>query len=174
MAMLMQVQLDWVPYWCNRMMMKAHMLSHMQAVHWVQFNKDTHKQSVKVLQACQHFNIYDEPVEVYTDHQPLLKLYNNTKVKLHVSVRMENWALPLQPYEVTVLYRRGADKLADYLSRHPVVNDAVAKEGEVTEAYVNYIIDTSSPRVKNIEEIREATGKDATMQATIQAIKYGR
>ena len=64
-------------------------------------------------------------MEVYTD-QPLLKLYNNPKPKL--PARMENWALRLHPYEVTVLYRRGADNPANYLSRHPVVTDAVAEE----------------------------------------------
>ena len=136
----------------------------------------TEREGLAVLWACKHFHLYifGKPILVLTDHKPLLGLYNNPKAQL--PVRMQNWALRLQPYQLTVQYRRGSDNPADYLSRHPKQQKSEA-EAEVvtmvTEAQVQYVVDNATPKAMSTEEVREATAQDATLQAAAKAMETG-
>ena len=86
--------------------------------------------------------------------------------------RIERWALRLQPYQITVHYRKGEDNPADYPSRHPSKQfTAVSREEKIAEEYVNYIAITSTPNALTFQEIEEATKTDATLQAVMTAIR---
>ena len=77
------------------------------------------REALAVVWGCEYYHIYiyGKPVTVNTDHKPLIAIYNNPQSKPPAII--ERWALRLQPYQVTVLYKNGQDNPADYMSRHP-------------------------------------------------------
>ena len=58
----------------------------------------TEREALAVVWACEHLHlyIYGKPVTVYTDHKPLVSIYDNASSK--PPARIERWALRLQPY----------------------------------------------------------------------------
>ena len=111
--------------------------------------------------------MHGKPVTIYTDHKPLVSIYSNPSSK--PPARMERWALRLQPYRITVKYRRGEVNPADYLSRHPIKHAAeTSRQQKVTEEYVSYLATTSTPKAAET-----ATQSDATVKAVAEAIQKG-
>ena len=132
----------------------------------------TEREALAVVWACEHFHIYvfGKPVKIYTDHKPLVSIYGNPNSK--PPARIERWTLRLQPYDATVLYRAGADNPADYMSRHPMnFTKATSREEKIAEEYINFLTDTSVPKAMRLDEIRQATRVDPTLQAVFQAIQ---
>jgi len=135
----------------------------------------TEREALAVVWACEHLHLYvmGSPVTIYTDHKPLVSLYNNPRSK--PTARIERWSLRLQPYDVTVVYRTGHDNPADYLSRHtPVVTEKSLREERVMEDYINYIATTSTPKSMTVAEIIASTKQDPTLQAAIEALQSGK
>ena len=134
----------------------------------------TEREALAVVWACEHLHlyIYGKPVTIYTDHKPLVSIYGNPSSK--PPARIERWAVQLQPYQLTVRYRKGEGNPADYLSRHPSKQPTTAsREQKIAEEYVNYITVTSTPKALTVQEIEEATKADATLQAVSKAIETG-
>lgn len=132
----------------------------------------TEREALAIVWACEHLHlyIYGKPVTIYTDHKPLVAIYGNPSSK--PPARIERWALRLQPYQLTVRYRKGEGNPADYLSRHPSKQPTTAsREQKIAEEYVNYITMTSTPKALTVHEIEEATKVDATLQAASKAIE---
>ena len=75
------------------------------------------REALAVVWSCEHFHIYiyGEPVTVYTDHQPLLGLWR----KPHLPPCIARWSLRLQPYDVTLVYRKREGNPADFMSKTP-------------------------------------------------------
>ena len=63
------------------------------------YNQTEHK-VLAIVWACEHLHLYvdGKPVAVYTDHKPLVSIYGNPSSK--PSVRIDRWALRLQPYQI--------------------------------------------------------------------------
>ena len=60
------------------------------------------------------------------------------------------------------------------MSRHPSKETrTTTQQAKVAEEYVNYIIQTSTPKAVKIEEINDSTSKDPTSQAVVTAIRSG-
>ena len=116
----------------------------------------TEREALAVVWACEylHIYIYGKPVTVYTDHNPLLSIYGNPASK--PPARLERWALRLQPYQLTVKYMKGDSNPADYLSRNPSKYIQSSRQQQVAEEYVNYIVQTSSPKALPLQAVREA------------------
>ena len=132
----------------------------------------TERKALAVVWACEHFHIYvfGKPVKIYTDHKPLVSIYGNPNSK--PPARIERWTLRLQLYDATVLYRAGADNPADYMSRHPMnFTKPTSKEEKIAEEYINFLTDTSVPKAMKLDEIKQATQVDPTLQAVFQAIQ---
>ena len=74
----------------------------------------TEREALAVVWACEHLHlyVYRKPITIYTDHKPLVTIYGNPSSK--PPARIERWALRLQPYQITVKYRRGETNPADY------------------------------------------------------------
>ena len=90
-----------------------------------QWYTQSESEALVVVWACKHLHIYvmGHPFIIYTDHKPLVSLYNNPRSK--PPVRIECWTVRLQQYDVEVCYRPGKKNPADYLSRHtPKETDA--------------------------------------------------
>lgn len=60
----------------------------------------TERKVLAIVWACEHLHLYvdGKPVAVYTDHKPLVSIYGNPNSK--PSVRIDRWALRLQPYQI--------------------------------------------------------------------------
>ena len=134
----------------------------------------TERKALAIVWACEHLHlyIYGKPATVYTDHKPLESIFGNPSSK--PPPRIERWALRLQPYQLTVHYRKGEGNPADYLSRHPSQRiTAASREEKIAEEYVNYIALASTPKAMTVQEIEEATKADVTLQAVSKAIETG-
>ena len=134
----------------------------------------TEREALAVVWACEYFHlyIYGKPVTIYTDHKPLVAIYGNPQSK--PPARIERWALRLQPYQITVVYKKGESNPADYISRHPSkCKMATSRQGKVAEEFVDYLVQTSTPNALKLEDIQSATQKDQTLQAVIEAIQTG-
>ena len=130
----------------------------------------TEREALAITWACEYFHIFvfGAPFEVFTDHKPLVSIFGNTRAQL--SARIERWVLKTLPYEMRVTYRPGHDNPADYLSRHPVNVTPSSREEKAAEEYLNYLVDVTTPKTMTIDQVIDATAKDATLQAVIRAI----
>ena len=85
--------------------------------------------------------------------------------------RIERWSLKVQPYHFNVQYQPGSDNPADFMSRHPLPSSPTSHEERCAEEYVNFVSMHAVPKTLTLEEIKEATKADITLQAAIQAIQ---
>jgi hypothetical protein len=69
-----------------------------------------------------------------TDHKPLELIYNNPLSR--PPARIERWFLRLQQYDFQVIYKKGGDKPADFLSRHPELK---VPKRSMAEEYMNFM-----------------------------------
>ena len=133
------------------------------------------RESLAIVYACEtlHIYLYGANFKVFTDHKPLLSLFNSTRSRL--SARMQGWALRLQPYTFELLYMPGSSNPADYLSRHVnhTKQPANSREQKFAEHLVNYLSTTSAPKPLPLYEIQKATCEDATLQAVMKALESG-
>ena len=133
------------------------------------------REALDVVWASEYFYlyVYGKPVEVYTDHKALVTTYENPKSKSPAQI--ERRALRLQPYQLTVRYRKGKENPADYMSRHPSKQaQPVSRHEKVAEEYISHIATTSTPKALKLDEIAAATARDSTLQAVITAVRTGK
>jgi transposase InsO family protein len=125
------------------------------------------REALAAVWACEHFHayIYGSEFDLVTDNKPLEMLLRNPHS--HLPVRLERWSLRLQPYSFQVKHISGVLNPADYLSRY-VINDTASDDD--TEAYVNFTIDLSVPKAMTLDEIRQHSVKDATLNVVRQHI----
>ena len=76
------------------------------------------------------------------------------------------------PYQYSLTYRPGKDEAnpADYLSRHASTRPTKDKEGE---SYINYVANASVPNALSLEQVKQATASDKTLQNVMTAITTG-
>ena len=132
----------------------------------------TEREALAVVWGCEYYHIYiyGKPVTVNTDHKPLTAIYNNPQSK--PPARIERWALRLQPYQVTVVYKNGEDNPADYMSRHPEKSTkSNSRQERIAEEFVDYISQTSTLKALKLEDIAKTTLQDLTLQAVMVAIR---
>jgi hypothetical protein len=134
----------------------------------------TEREALAVVWGCEHFHLYlyGKHFTTVMDHKPLERLYNNPSAK--PPIRIERWALRLQNYDTTVVYRRGADNPADYLSRHPINNPHDRIQEAVAEAHVAFVTANHCPDAITIDTIKAHTAADPTLRAVITAVNTNR
>ena len=131
----------------------------------------TEREMLAVVWGMEHFHLYlyGAQFKVVTDHKPLLRIFEK---QTPMSARIERWRLRMMPYNCTLVYKPGKDEEnpADYLSRHP------REERKPTRAYsdnqyINYVQNNAVPKTMTLDDIREATSKDDTLQMVMTAIE---
>ena len=113
---------------------------------------------------------YGDPFNLYIGHRPLELIYSNPMSK--PPERIERWLLRLQQYNFKVVYKKGTDNPADYLSRH--VTEEKAATENIAEDYVDFVSQAALPKAMKIEEIQRGTQNDDILRALRAAIRTGK
>ena len=115
-------------------------------------------------------------VQVVTDHQPLIPIYNspNKPKQLHV----DRHRTKLLPFQYDVVYEPGKETPCDYGSCHPPecakFNEQQIKEWWIetgTDIYVNRVLEEILPQAITLQILRRASSKDKMLQLLISYIK---
>ena len=114
-------------------------------------------------------------VIIETDHKPLIPIINNKP--LHdMSPRIQRLRMRLMKYQVHATHVRGKDLTdADALSRSPNEKPSTADQlaEEEIRAHVNLITNNIPASADRLEEIRDYTQQDITLQTVIEYIHKG-
>ena len=107
----------------------------------------TEREALACVWACErlHRYLYGCSFDLVTDHKPLEAIYGNPRCKL--SARMERWSIRLQPYDFRIIHKAGKDNPADYMSRHPVIDQRSNddRSQKVSEEYINFVFSNAVP-----------------------------
>ena len=87
-------------------------------------------------------------------------------------LRIERWSLRLQEFDFTISHVRGTLNPADFLSRHPL--DIKTKTEHITKQYVNFVQYHVCPEAISLEETRDKTKNDITLQKVISKMQNQR
>jgi len=120
-----------------------------------------------------HTFVYGSAFDRVTDRQALESILGSPKARM--PARIERWGLRLSPYRFRVIHRPGKDNPADYLSRHtgatPTDHD---RSAQVAEDYINMVTHCAVPKTMSLDETRDATRADPTLQQLQRLIHDGR
>ena len=97
--------------------------------------------------------------------KPIELILNNAKSR--PPARIETWNLRLQEYHFTTVHTKGQTNPSDFLSRHPSPEVSHADERSA-ERYVN---SHSTPKAMSLQEIKQATKADRTLQKLVELIR---
>ncbi|CAC5378002.1 unnamed protein product [Mytilus coruscus] len=89
------------------------------------------KEGLAVIFALKKFHqyLFDRKFTIYTDHKPLIGLFNENKcIPPMAAARIQRWALTLSAYEYKIVYKEGKkNSNADALSRLPLNREGKRK-----------------------------------------------
>jgi hypothetical protein len=132
------------------------------------------RKALAVKFGCLKFDHYlsgDPDFTIITDHKPLLGLY---KPGSRPPPRIERWALRIQHLNFRLRYEPGPKNAADVFSRQPTPPRAHVNPSEHADTgMINAITAASLPRACTIEQVKEATAKDATLQTVLKSLLSG-
>ena len=82
------------------------------------------KDGLAIIFAVKKFHQYCWKFKIFTDHRPLVGLFNEIKpIPVMATTRLQRWALILSAYEYSIVYKEGRKNAnADGLSRLPLNN----------------------------------------------------
>ena len=133
------------------------------------------KEALGVVNGLMHFKyiVFGYPVEVLTDHKPLLEFFNN----YHTSPKRTRWFLTIQDFSAKISYIDGKSNIiADTLSRNPPdVGDVMCVNTRVN----SNVEQKSSPTVSvpqaleydlTLDELSKSQSDDENLQKIIQTL----
>ncbi|XP_039887198.1 uncharacterized protein K02A2.6-like [Simochromis diagramma] len=108
-----------------------------------------------------HKHLYGRVFTIYTDHKPLISLFNEKKpIPQMGSPRVQRWAVTLSAYEYNIRYKPGKHhENADALSRLPVPDSA--PEQEMAEQVL--MMDVLDDTLVDTAQIKRWTAKDVLL-----------
>ena len=107
-------------------------------------------------------------IEVVTDHQPLIPIYNSTSKPKQL--RIDRHRTKLLPFQYTVVYEPGSQTPCNYGSCHPPqhmdfteteISEWCIEQG--TDIFVNRVIEDNLPKALSIEMLQHHTKKDTKL-----------
>ena len=110
---------------------------------------------------------------VYSDHKALERIFTSVH---QAPPRIQNFVLKLQPYNFTVKYLRGSENISDILSRTPI-SETDNETCDITEKYVNYVMETSLPIAVTLDEMQKECETDETLikvRKCLQTNRWGK
>ena len=132
----------------------------------------TEREALSVLFGIQHFSVYLYGMQftVYSDHKALERIFTSAH---QAPPRIQNFVLKLQPYNFTVKYLKGSENISDTLSRTPI-SETDNETCDITEKYVNYVMETSLPIAITLEEMQQKCETDETLIKVRKCIQTNR
>lgn len=132
----------------------------------------TEKEALALVWACERFHIYiyGSQFELLTDHKPLECIFSP---KSKVCARIERWVLRMQPYTYTVRYIPGPKNIADSLSRLINEKQTSGDNKNVTEEYIQFVAQESTPVAMTTREIEIASENDPELRAVRECLVNG-
>ena len=131
----------------------------------------TEKEALALVWVVEKLHIYlcGKNFHAFVDHQPLKHIF---KPRSKLNSKLFRWQLHLQNYNFTVPYQKGADNIADFLSRirHEESSNNVLYKN-LTNEYWNFIISQAIPKTLSLVEIQEHTKLDNTLNLVVEALK---
>lgn len=140
----------------------------------------THKEALAAVWGAEkfHYYLHGREFELYTDHEPLLFIFDRTQVSDKRSLnRAEGWALRLSTFNFKMKYVPTKHNIADPLSRMCEQTDKAFDEEDAPHEIAQII---QSPDLSAIsifretitsEDIRRETDQDKQLQAVSEALK---
>ena len=115
--------------------------------------------------------------ESYTDHKPLLPVYNGLK---RGNARVERHKLRTNDFQFKMMHIMGKHNPCDYASRHPRPLSNFTKEEKEAmmldvedEVFINRIIEDDLPDAVTLSMLQKATKEDPVSQKIIKGIHKG-
>ena len=116
-----------------------------------------------------HLYLCGSSFQIITDHKPLEAVFNNPTCK--VTARLERLQLHLPPYKVSVVYKPGANNPTDYMNRYPDPKQLqVSHHLSRVDAYVNFVTNNAVSPAVMLQEVKDATAADGTLQSLARVI----
>ena len=113
----------------------------------------------------------------FTDHKPLLPVYNEGK---RGNARVERHKLRTQDFQFRMMHMRGKENPCDYASRHPrPLSSFTAEEKEdmivdlEDEVCINRIIEDDLPDAVTLSMLQEAVKEDPVSQKLVRSLHRG-
>ena len=132
------------------------------------------KELLAICFACEKFHqyIYGKEVEIHSDHRPLESILKKPISK--ASPRLQRMMLRLQRYNYNVVYVRGKYLfLADTLSRAFIQGDPKCGAPDDMEVMVHSLVHNIPASPDRLNEIRQVTADDETLQKLKRTIQQG-
>ena len=119
---------------------------------------DTEKRFALVW-ACEKFHpyVYGISFHLVTDHKPLEV---TCAPKSRPCARIEQWVLRMQPYNFKVIYKPGANNIADSLSRLLSKSRGDSKHAKEAEEHVRFVAILATPNGITTREVQQASAED--------------
>ena len=119
-----------------------------------------------------HQYLYGRPFKIYTDHKPLVSLFNENKtIPLMASARMLRWGLTLNAYDYSITYRPGhSNANADALSRLPLAQSpsAVPIPGDTV-----FLLSNLNSMFVNAKQIKQWTKENPLLSQVRDMVLHG-
>lgn len=131
----------------------------------------TKREALAVVWGIEHFHFYPygSSFQVIADHKTLETIFNNPTCK--AIARVERLQLRLQPCKTKIIYKPGVDNPADYMTRHPDPKQAQNfSHLSRVDAYINFVTTYVAPPAVTLQEVKDATAADETLQNLARVI----
>ena len=135
------------------------------------------KEMLTIVAGCEKFDqyIYGHKVHIETDHKPLVSI---TRKPIHLAPKcLQRMLLKFQKYDINLEYKRGKEMyLADALST--LYPKDSAPQTELQSEFCHQLEEVSISEnlpvsVELMQQFRDETGKDTSLQVLMQVISVG-
>ena len=131
----------------------------------------TEREALAIVWAMERLHLYLHGAKftLYTDCKPIEMILSNPKSK--PPARIERWNLRIQDFDFNFVYTSGANNASDFLSRQPISRDVDHTQEDAAENYVNFLTTHAVPKAMTLQEIKDATKKDKTLEGLAKIIR---
>ena len=127
------------------------------------------REALAIVWACERLKLYliGKQFNLVVDNKAVELIYKNPKSK--PSARLDRWGLRLIPYSFNIRYEPGHSNIADFISRNTTEEVKVGED--YVENYVNMLVDCDVPVAIKLENMKQATNQDETLQEVKSMIR---
>ena len=120
------------------------------------------RECLAIVYGCEKNCLYllGRPFTIYSDHKPIVSILN--KPKTLVPLRIERLILRLQDYDFKIPHISSNENISDYSSKHPFAHPL--ENNQYLKEYVSFVCKNTCPKSLTLNDIKQATKNDKTLQ----------